>query len=169
MLSQLRFVPRMVGVVAGLGLMVLMSGAKAHAQSVTITNFSYSGYPGGYDDVTDTINIGASYNNIPSNGGYGYGIVANVWYYSGPYASGTLLLTKQTTVNVHTQSLPPGNSTISQTVYVNTPDLLRASEPAGTQSILYYYTLNAGGGCSGWNSSTIAGGPWSPYMFIVHG
>jgi hypothetical protein len=169
MLTQPRFVSKVVGAVAALGLMVLVSGTRAHAQSMAITSFTTSGYPGGYYDVTDTANISVSFYNIPSQGACGYSLVANTYYYSGPYASGTLLQSTKTTVKSYTQGLPPGNSTISQTVNVNTPDLLRASEPAGTGSILYYYTLNAGGGCNSWNGSSIAGGPWSPYMFVVHG
>ena len=169
MSTQPRFVSKVVGSVAVFSLMVLMSGTRAHAQSMAITNFTTSGNPGGYYDVTDTANLSVSFYNIPAQGGCGYSLVANTYYYSGPYASGTLLQSTRITVKVSTQSLPPGNSTLTQTVNANTPDLLRASEPAGTGSILYYYTLMAGGGCNGWNSSSIAGGPWNPYMFVVHG
>jgi hypothetical protein len=166
MFAQSRFVSRVIGAGAVLSLMLLISGTKAHAQSVTITNFSYTGYPGGYDDVTDTINLGASFNNIPSNGGYGYGIIANVWYYSGPYASGTLLQSGSRTVYNNGGPLSAGNSTISPTVNVNTPALLRASEPAGTQSILYVYSVQVGGGCNGWSGTATAGGPTA---FVVRG
>ena len=166
MSAHFRFLSRIVGVVAVLGMMVLITGAKAHAQSVTITNFSYSGYPGGYDDVTDTINIGASFSNIPFNGGYGYGIVANVWYYSGPYASGTLLQSGSRAVYNNGGPLSAGNSTISPTVNVNTPALLRASEPAGTQSIVYVYSIQVGGGCNGWSGTATTGGPTA---FVVRG
>jgi hypothetical protein len=169
MVSQPRFVSNVVGAAAVLGLMVLMSGTRAHAQSMAITNFTTSGNPGGYYDVTDTANLSVSFYNIPAQGACGYSLVANTYYYSGPYASGTLLQSVKTYVHSYSQGLPPGNSTLTQTVNVNTPDLLRASEPAGTGSIHDYYPLCAGGGCNGWNASSIAGGPWSPYMFVVHG
>jgi hypothetical protein len=166
MLAQTRFVSRMIGASAVLGLMVLMSGTKAHAQSVTVTNFSSSGSPGGYYDVTDTVSLSVSFNNMTSSGGYGYGINANYYYYSGPYASGTLLGSGSRTVYTYSGPLYTGNNNISNTIYVNTPDLLRASEPVGTQSIVYVYSVSGGGGCNGWGGSFSAGGP---NAFVVHG
>lgn len=166
MLAQTRFMSRMVGVAAAVGLTVLMSGAKAHAQSASVTNFSSTGSPSGYYDVTDTVNVGITFSNMPSSGGYGYGIIANYYYYSGAYASGTLLGSGSRGVYSTSGSFYSGTSTISNTVYVNTPDLLRASEPAGTQSILYVYTLQGGGGCNGWSGPFSAGGP---NAFVVHG
>ena len=166
MLAQPRFMSRMVGVVAAVGLTVLLSGAKAHAQSAAVTNFSATGSPGGYYDVTDTVNVGITFNNMPSSGSFGYGILANYYYYSGAYAGGTLLGSGTRGVYSGNGAFYAGTSTISNTVYVNTPDLLRASEPAGTQSILYVYSLQGGGGCNGWSGPLSAG---SSNAFLVHG
>lgn len=167
MSAQLRSVSRLTGV-AALGLMALLSGTRAHAQSMAITNFTTSGNPGGYYDVTDNVNLTVTFSNIPSQGACGYTIYANTYYYSGPYASGTLLQSVNRSIIGGGQGLPPGNSTLSANLYLNTPSILRASEPAGTQSILYYYTVNAGGGCNGWSGDSIAGGPWIS-TYVVHG
>jgi hypothetical protein len=166
MLVQPRFVSRMIGVAAAVGLTVLMSGVKAQASSASVTTFSYTGSPSGYYDVTDTVNVGITFYYMASSGSYGYGIIANYYYYSGPYASGTLLGSGSRGVYSSNGAFYSGTSTISNTVYVNTPDLLRASEPAGTQSILYVYSLQGGGGCYGWSGPFSAGGSTA---FVVHG
>ncbi|MCW3062028.1 MAG: hypothetical protein JWQ02_3849 [Capsulimonas sp.] len=165
MSTQLRFASRMA-CIAAFGLMALMSGAKAHAQSLTVTSFSATGSPGGYNDVSDTVNFGASFNNIPSIGGYGYAITTDVMYYSGPYLSGTLLQSTSKLVYNSSGSLSPGNNNISANFAVNTPAILRASEPAGTQSIFYIYHVQVSGGCNGWGDSFST--YCTPY-FIVHG
>jgi len=165
MSTQLRFVSRTV-CTAAFGLMALMSGVKAHAASVAFTSFSTTGSPGGYYDVTDTINLGAVFNSIPSTGGYGDQIYANVFYYSGPYASGTLLQSGANVVYSNGGSLTLGTNNISANVNLNTPAILRASEPAGTQSIFYIYHVAGGGGGNGWSGS------FSTYTspnFLVHG
>ncbi|MEO7719933.1 MAG: hypothetical protein ABIY70_27320 [Capsulimonas sp.] len=43
MSTRLRYAPRTACILA-FGLMALMSGAKAHAESVTLTSFSAEGY-----------------------------------------------------------------------------------------------------------------------------
>jgi len=146
--------------------MALMSGVKAHATSVAFTSFSTTGSPGGYYDVTDTINLGAVFNSIPSTGGYGDQIYANVFYYSGPYASGTLLQSGANVVYSNGGSLTLGTNNISANVNLNTPAILRASEPAGTQSILYVYSAVVGGGCMGWSGSATAS---DGKTYLVHG
>lgn len=165
MSAQLRLVSRMVCVVA-FGLMVMMSGIKAHAQSVTLTNFSATGSPGGYYDVTDTVSLGITFNSIPSAGGYGYGIIADVYYYSGPNLSGTLLLSTSNVLYNFSAPLAAGNSNVSANYNFNTPAILRSSEPAGTQSFLYIYDIQGGAGCYGWSGSF---GAYSTPYFIVHG
>jgi hypothetical protein len=67
---------------------------------MAITNFTISAYPGGYYDAWDTVNLSVSFYNVPSQGACGYSVVANASYYSGPYASGTLLKSASTTVLV---------------------------------------------------------------------
>ena len=89
MSTQLRFVSKMA-CIAAFGLMVLLSGSKANAQA-SITNLSATGNPGGYNNVSDTVNFNLTFTNVTTSGGYGYGINAYVYYYSGPYATGTLL------------------------------------------------------------------------------
>jgi len=164
--AQLRIVSRMVCIVAAFSLMVLMSQTRAQAQSVNITNFSVTGSPGGYYNVTDTVNLSFIFSNIPANGGYGYGITTSVWYYSGPNLTGSLLqYVPSKLIYNNGGSLVPGNNTFSVSFNSNTPDILRASEPAGTQSFLYVYVVQLGGGCNGWSGSTSAGGP----NFVVHG
>jgi len=155
----------MVCVVA-VGLMVMMSGIKAHAQSVTLTSFSVTGSPGGYNDVTDAVSFGIAFNNIPSAGGCGYAILTDVQYYSGANLSGSLLQSTTQAIYSTGGPLPAGNSNISATLYLNTPAILRASEPVGTQSFLYIYHISGGGGCNGWNGNFAA--YCMPY-FIVHG
>jgi hypothetical protein len=165
MSAQLRLVSKMVSV-AAFSLIVLLPGIKAHAQSVAITNFSATGAPGGYYDVTDTVSLGMTFSSIPYAGGYGYSIDADVMYYSGPNLTGTLLLSTTTELYDNGGPLSPGNSKISANINLNTPATLRASEPAGTQSIFYVYTLDGGGGCMGWSGSATAAS--LPY-FVVHG
>ena len=174
MSTQLCFGSKMVGILA-FGLMAVLSGSKAHAQSVALTSFGAIGYhpgsntgqPGGwYDDVSDKVNLNIAFNNIPSIGNFGYGITVDIMYYSGPYASGTLLLS--TTKSVYNTGGPisPGNSNVSLNMNFNTPAILRASEPAGTQSIFYIYHVAGGGGGNGWSGS------FSTYTspnFLVHG
>jgi len=162
--AQFRLVSRMAYVVA-FGLMVMMSGIKAHAQSVTLTSFSATGSPGGYYNVTDTVNLGIAI-SLPSSGGYGYEIFTDVQYYSGPNLSGTMLLSTTNSMYGYTTSLPSGSSNKSATLYFNTPAILRASEPAGTQSFLYVYHISGGAGCNSWNGTFAA--YTTPY-FIVHG
>ena len=163
--APLRFVSRMVGLAAVLSLMVMMSGTRAHAQSVSITNFNVSWSPGGYYDVTDTINVGLEYDGIVYSGGYGYAIMAYVYYYSGANGTGTLLQSTSTSLYNSSGPLHAGNNYITGTINLNTPDILRASEPAGTQSFRYVYVIHAGGGCYGWSGNTQAGGQNN----LVHG
>src|SRR5665213_4035029 len=121
--AQFRLVSRMAYVVA-FGLMVMMSGIKAHAQSVTLTSFTATGSPGGYYNVTDTVNLGIAI-SLPSSGGYGYEIFTDVQYYSGPNLSGTMLLSTTNSMYGYTTSLPSGSSNKSATLYFNTPAILR--------------------------------------------
>ena len=165
MSDQLRLVSRMV-CVAAFSLIAMMSGIKAHAQSVTLISFSATGSPGGYNDVTDTVSLGLAFSNIPSNGSYGYGIIAEVYYYSGPNLTGTPLLSTEEELYSNGGPLSSGNSNKSATFSLNTPAILRASEPAGTQSFLYVYVIDGGAGCYDWSGSF--GGDSMPY-FIVHG
>jgi len=164
---QLRIVSRMVCIIAAFSLMVLMSQTKAQAQSVNITNFSVTGTPGGYYNVTDTVNLSFTFNGIASSGGgYGYGITVAVWYYSGPNLTGTLLqYVPSKLVYNNGGSLVPGTNNISVNFNSNTPAMLRASEPSGTQSFLYVYMVQLGGGCYGWSGSASGGGP----NFVVYG
>ncbi|MEO7719930.1 MAG: hypothetical protein ABIY70_27305 [Capsulimonas sp.] len=163
MSTQLRFVSRTACIV-GFGLMALMSGAKAQAQGVTLTAFGATASPGGYDHQTDTVNVNIAF-NASSTGSYGYGITTDVLYYSGPYASGTLL--QSTTKFVYSAGGPVsyGVSNASLNMDFNTPASLRASEPAGTQSFIYVYHISGGGGGTGW------GGMFSTYggpSFLSH-
>jgi hypothetical protein len=165
MTAQFRFLSRMVCLLA-FGLMALMWGAKAHAQSVAITSYNVTGSPGEYYNVTDTVSVAATFSNIPSSGGYGCNINANVYYYSGPYASGTLLQSTTKTLYGTGAPLAVGNTNVSVNVNLDTPNILRASKPVGTQSILYVYSVQVGGGCNGWSGTAMAGGP---NAFVVHG
>jgi hypothetical protein len=165
MLTQLRFLSKMAGIVAVFGLMALMSGTRAQAQSMSITDFSYTGSPGGYYDVTDTVHVGLEIDGNPYSGGYGYSILAYTYYYSGANGSGTLLQTTTTTLYSHSAPIGPGNTYVSDYVNLNTPDILRASEPAGTQSFRYVYILQAGGGGYNWSRQLTTGGPTN----LVHG
>jgi hypothetical protein len=178
MSAQLRFASRMICLLA-FGLIALMSGVKAHAQSVTLTSFGAEGYhydaatgltthqPGGwYDDVDDKVNLNIAFNSIPSTGSFGYGVTVDVMYYSGPYASGTLLQSTTKLVYSTGGQIYPGNSNVSLNMFFNTPSNLRASEPAGTQSIIYIYHISGGAGGNGWS------GNFSTYTgpnFLVHG
>jgi hypothetical protein len=157
MSAQLRFVSRMVCILA-FGLMMLMQGTKAHAQA-SITNLSVTGHPGGYDNTSDTVNFNLTFNNVTTSGGYGYGIVANVYYYSGPYASGTLLQSTSKTLYTTSGNLYVGTNNIWANVTLNTPSILRAVEPAGTQSFVYVYVIQAGGGWRDWGGNITANGP----------
>jgi hypothetical protein len=165
MTAQLRSFSRMVCILA-FGLMALMSGTKAHAQSVAITSYNVTASPGGYYNVTDTVSVGATFSNLPYSGGYSCNIIANVYYYSGPYASGTLLQSTTKFLYGTGGPLAAGNSNVSVNTNLDTPCILRASEPVGTQSILYVYTVQLGGGCNGWSGTATTGGP---NAFVVHG
>jgi hypothetical protein len=165
MSAHFRFLSQMVGLAAVLSLMVMMAGTRAQAQSMAITDFSYTGSPGGYYDVTDTVHVGLEFDNIAYSGGYGYTILAYTYYYAGANGSGTLLQTTTTSLYSHSAPLTPGNNYISDYVNLNTPDILRASEPAGTQSFRYVYILQAGGGGPYWSRQATTGGPTN----LVHG
>jgi len=183
MSTQLRFVSRMVCLLV-FGLMALMSGPKAHAQSVTLTSFGAEGYhyewdtatqtyvlkhqPGGwYDDIdSDKVNLNIAFNNIPSTGHFGYGVTVDVMYYSGPYLSGTLLQSTTKLVYSTGGTISPGNSNMSLNSFFDTLTNVRASKPAGTQSIFYIYHVQGSGGGTGWSGS------FSTYTgpnFMVHG
>jgi hypothetical protein len=174
MSATLRFAPKIVGV-AVFGLMAMMSGARAHAQSqsITIPNFSVSGSPGGYNDVTDTLNFGIEFDGVVYGGSYEYTVLAVTTYYAGANGAGTVLgntnvsLYSSPSIGVHS-----GNNYNAYTLNFNTPGTLRASEPAGTQSIRYQYVIYAGGGCGlyygsnqSWSGGTNSAGPTN----IVHG
>jgi hypothetical protein len=163
MTAQLRFFSRMVCLLA-FGLMALMSGPKAHAQA-SITNLSATGHPGGYDNVSDTVNFNLTFSYVSTNGGYNYSINAYAMYYSGPNATGTLLQTTSTQLYSTSGPLYPGTDNIWANVNLNTPAIFRAMEPAGTQSFRYVYVVQANGGWRDWSGSVTNGGP----TCVVHG
>ncbi|MEO7719582.1 MAG: hypothetical protein ABIY70_25545 [Capsulimonas sp.] len=164
MKTQLRFASRMACIVA-FGLVALMAGAKAHAQSATITNLSATGQPGGYDNVSDTVNFNLTFTWVSTYGGYNYSINAYAMYYSGPNATGTLLQTTSAQLYSTSGPLYPGSNNIWANVNLNTPAIFRAMEPVGTQSFRYVYVVQASGGWRDWSGSVTNGGP----NCVVHG
>ncbi|MEO7719583.1 MAG: hypothetical protein ABIY70_25550 [Capsulimonas sp.] len=87
-------------------------------------------------------------------------------YYSGPYLSGTLLQSTTKLVYSTGGTISSGTSNVPLNMFFNTLGSLRASEPAGTQSIFYIYHVQGGGGGTGWSGS------FSTYCspnFMVHG
>jgi hypothetical protein len=169
MSAKLRFLSKLIGGAAALGLMVLMSGATAHAQSASIPYFYGSGSPAGYYDVTDTLNFAIEYDGLYA-GSYEYTVLASTTYYSGANGTGTVL--GSTNITLYSSNSIPINSTYNYNSYslnLNTPGTLRASEPAGTQSIRYQYVIYTGGGgyngYTTWSGGTGSAGPTN----IVHG
>jgi hypothetical protein len=170
MLAQFRFVPRIIATIAIFGAMMVMSGTKSHAQSLSIKNLYASGSPGGYNDVTDTVNFGIEFDGVVYGGGYSYTVVAVAYYYSGANGTGTILQNTGTQLYNYTGgTVYNGNNYIPYSLNFNTPDILRASEPAGTQSIRYFYLVHTDGGCyngyTTWNGQATATGPYN----LVHG
>lgn len=170
MSGKLRILSKLIGGAVALGLMVLVSGSSARAESFSIPYLYATGSPAGYNDVTDTINFAVEFDDVHYGGGYSGELFAVVSYYSGANGTGAVLGSSQVGIYaIPNTNVGPGNHTNSYTTTSNTPALLRASEPAGTQSIVYQYVVYAGGGYGiqygTVNVSANRAGP----IFTVHG